>query len=300
MTAGAPFSAVVVLHDSAPELRLLIESLARHAPQAELIVVDSGSASPEGAEVAAAAGAQVIDRPDNPGFGPANNVGVAAAGHDVTLLLNPDVIVHDGALDVLAGAARAHDALHVPRLLNGDGSVQRSAHPRPGTARALLPALVHPRALPRGPRESADPWRAQQPVAVGWAIAAAVAARTDTLKQLGPFDPAAFLFFEDMDLCLRAAAAGRPTILHPDLALSHSGSHSTGPALGPAHVLQARRRRAVVRAQLGRRALVLDDAAQALTFATRAAGRRALRRDASREEAQLRALRAARREPGDE
>lgn len=61
----------------------------------------------------------------------------------------------------------------------------------------------------------------------------------------------------------------------------------------------ARRRREVVGRDLGSRALVLDDAAQALTFATRVAGRCLLGRDAGRERAQLRALAAARR-PGRE
>ena len=136
-----------------------------------------------------------------------------------------------------------------------------------------------PHACCRGPlRDRADPWRAdgdEQPV--GWAIAAAVAARTATLRRLGPFDPEQFLFFEDLDLCLRARAAGVPTILHPDLALEHRGGHSTEPAYGgEPHELLAARRRAVVRANLGRRALALDDAAQALTFATRAAARIAL------------------------
>lgn len=294
--APPPFTAVIVLHDSAPELRLLLDSLAHHAPGAELVVVDSGSRSEEGAQVAQASGARVIRRPENPGFGAANNAGVAVATADITLLLNPDVIVHDGALQALADAARRQDALHVPRLLNRDGSVQRSAHPRPGTVRELLPAVLHPRLLPRPLREAADPWRARgpEPVPVGWAIAACVAARTATLRELGPFDPAAWLFYEDLDLCLRAAATGRPTLLHPSLTVAHTGAHSTGPALGGAHLVQAQRRREVVRGRLGRRALALDDAAQALTFATRAAARGAVRRDATRERAQLRALRAAR------
>jgi hypothetical protein len=59
-------------------------------------------------------------------------------------------------------------------------------------------------------------------------------------------------------------------------------------------VVEAERRRVVVRARLGRRALLLDDAAQGLTFATRAGARLLLRRDARRELGQLRALRAAR------
>jgi GT2 family glycosyltransferase len=287
-------AAVVVLHDSAPDLARLLASLEREPPD-QVVVVDAGS-SDDGPALAAAWGAQVLHAGDA-GFGAANNMGLERVRTTATLLLNPDIVVHDPyALDRLARHARRTDALHVPRLLNPDGSTQRSAHPLPGRAAALLPALVHPRALPRALREQADPWRAGSEREVGWAIAAAVAARTPTLRRLGPFDPAQFLFFEDLDLCLRARAAGVPTVLHPDVALEHRGGHSTGPAYGgEPHELLARRRRAVVRANLGPRAALLDDAAQALTFATRAAARAVLRRDAGRERAQLRALVRARR-----
>jgi GT2 family glycosyltransferase len=159
-----------------------------------------------------------------------------------------------------------------------------------------LPAVVHPRALPSRARDEADPWRSDQRREVGWAIAACIVAGTAVLRRLGPFDPAAFLFYEDLDLCLRARAAGIPTELHPEVALLHRGGHSTRLAYGgEPHNLLARRRRAVVGERLGPRALALDDAAQALTFATRAAGRMLLGRDVSRERDQLTALRNARR-----
>ncbi|MGI8845436.1 MAG: hypothetical protein ACR2HC_04565, partial [Thermoleophilaceae bacterium] len=64
---------------------------------------------------------------------------------------------------------------------------------------------------------------------------------------------------------------------------------------GQPHDLLARRRREVVGSRLGRRALLLDDRAQGITFATRALSRAVLRRDRSREIAQLRVLRRARR-----
>jgi GT2 family glycosyltransferase len=294
--SGAAVGIVTVLHDSAKDLQRLLRSLEHVSPRPQLVVVDAGSQD-DGPEIARAFGAEVIEAGDV-GFGTANNLGTARVTGSVTLLLNPDVVVLDApVIERLARHARREDALHVPRLLNSDGSIQRSAHPLPGRAAALLPALLPPRALPRPLRHRADPWRAdgdEQPV--GWAIAAALAARTATLRALGPFDAEQFLFFEDLDLCLRARAAGVPTILHPDLALEHRGGHSTAPAYGgEPHELLAARRRAVVRANLGRRALALDDAAQALTFATRAAARTALRRDAGRERAQLRALRTARR-----
>jgi N-acetylglucosaminyl-diphospho-decaprenol L-rhamnosyltransferase len=269
-------TAVVVIHDSAAHLPALLRSIDRHAgASAQVVVVDSGSTD-DGARVARAHGAEVLTLTGNPGFGAASNAGVARARHDVCVLLNPDCELVDGSLAALARRAAGRDALLAPRLLNADGSVQDSAHPRPGGADALLPALVPPRALPRPLRDRFEPWRAGRARRVGWATGACLVARTALLRRLGPFDPAAFLYAEDLDLCLRAAAAGVPTELHPAARVLHHGAHATGPALGARALdLQAHRRREVVGARLGTRALALDDIAQALTFAARAAaGRR--------------------------
>jgi GT2 family glycosyltransferase len=286
------FSVVVVIHDSARHLEALLASIERHLdPPPQVVVVDSGSRD-GGAGVARARGARTIVLDGNPGFGAANNAGLAHAAHDVTVLLNPDCELIDGSIGALADRARAADALLVPRLLERDGAVQRSAHPVPGGVGALLPAVWPPRAMPRAMREHFEPWRAAAPRRVGWAIAACVAARTGLLRRLGPFDPTAFLFYEDLELCLRARAAGVPVELRPEVRVVHDGGHATGPALGDRALdLQARRRRDVVGASLGARALALDDAAQALTFAVRAAtGRRR-----ARNVAELRALGRARR-----
>ena len=289
------WTAVVVLHDSAPDLRALLASIDRCLRRRpHVICVDSGSGD-DGAEIAADWGAELLVLDGNPGFGAANNAGLARVRTEVAVLLNPDIELRDDGLERLAARAHARDALFAPRLLNADGSLQRSAHPRPGTVAGLLPALVHPRLLPRGLREHADPWRAGTPREVGWVIAAALAARTATLRALGPFDASAFLFYEDLDLCLRARARGVPTILDPGVALVHRGGHSTGAYFGGEPLLlHAQRRREVIAADLGPRALRLDDAAQALTFATRALVKGPRR--GRRERAQLHALRRARRD----
>ncbi len=291
------FSAVVVIHNSARHLERLIDSIEEHlSGRPELIVVDSGSAD-GGAAIARARGARVVELEGNPGFGAANNAGVALAASDVCVLLNPDVVLMDDGLCRLVELASASDALTVPRMLDLTGVPERSAHPVPGTIEALMPALVHPRLLPTPLRLRADPWRALRARRVGWAIAACLAARTELLRALGPFDPRSFLFYEDMDLCLRAREAGIPTELRPEVVVLHAGAHSTGPAFGgEPYELLAKRRREVVESRLGSRARALDDGAQALTFVTRIASRRILRRDAHRESAQLRALAHARTE----
>jgi len=278
------FTIVTVLHQSAPELPRLLRSIEAHAPTAQLVVVDSGSTD-DGPRIARDAGAEVVVLGENRGFGAASNVGVQRARHPATVLLNPDCELPDPGIATLVDRAAGREALLVPRLLHADGSVQRSAHPLPGGPTALARAVLPTRALPQ-------PHRARRPRRVGWAIAACLVARTALLKRLGPFDPEAFLFYEDLDLCLRARAAGVPTILHPEVTVRHLGGRSTVRAYGgEAFDLQARRRREVIGAQLGAGALRVDDGAQALTFGLRAA----VGRERERNLAALHALRAARR-----
>jgi N-acetylglucosaminyl-diphospho-decaprenol L-rhamnosyltransferase len=292
-----PFTAVIVLHDSEPELRRLLDSIDEHlAARPQLVVVDSGSRD-GGSALAAERGAEVERLDANRGFGAACNAGLARARSDVTVLLNPDCELLDDSLARLAALARAHPvALHAPRLLDLDGGIQRSAHPLPGTAGALVGALVHPPLLPRFLRDRLEPHRARAPRTVGWAIAACIAGSTDLMRRFGPFDPAVHLFAEDMELCLRARRAGVRTVLHPQLQIRHSGGHATLRD-GEPYELLARRRREAIAATLGAGAVRADDAAQALTFATRAAGHALLGGDAARPRAQLAALRRARRPP---
>jgi N-acetylglucosaminyl-diphospho-decaprenol L-rhamnosyltransferase len=279
------FTIVTVLHQSAPDLPQLLASIDAHLdPRPQIVAVDSGS-SDDGPHIARAAGAEVIVLDGNPGFGAATNAGMQRATHPVTALVNPDCELVDAGLAGLAASAAARDELLVPRLLDADGSTQRSAHPLPGGPGALLRAVVPGPLLPQ-------PHLARRVQAVGWAIAACLVARTALLRRLGPFDPDAFLFYEDLDLGLRAHEQGVPTVLHPDVRIRHLGGRSTERAFGrEPFELHARRRREVIGARLGPRAQRIDDAAQLLTFGLRAA----VGRDRARNLAALRALRAARR-----
>jgi N-acetylglucosaminyl-diphospho-decaprenol L-rhamnosyltransferase len=261
------WAAVVVLHESRAELAALLDSLDAAGEAPELVVVDTGR-DDGGAALAASRGATVIERRDNPGFGAASNAGLRRVSAPVTVLLNPDCEVRDDALTRLAAIAAAHPhALHAPRLRNTDGSIQRSAHPRPGTLGAFIPAALP--VLPRAVRERAEPYRAETARTVGWAVGACLAAATPTLRALGPFDEAIHLFAEDMDLGLRARQRGIPTVLHPQLALTHHGGHSVMRD-GERFAQLAATRHDVIRGRLGSRRAALDDAAQFLTFALRA------------------------------
>ena len=279
----AGFAFVTVSYNSATELGLLAASIERYLPGAPLIVVDNASTDDSRA-VAERAGARVIAVESNRGFGAAANAGVAAVDAPVTILVNPDVRLLDDSLAALASQA-APGRLLAPLLLNPDGSRQDNAHPRPATPTTALYSLVPGPALPGPLRRRAEPWQSGAPRRVGWATAACIVARTETLRELGPFDESIFLYAEDLDLGLRAE-----TWFHPEARAIHSRAHSTDAAFGGENYeLLARQRRDVVLRRLGRSRAILDDVIELMTFADRALLHRLGGRSAKRETERFRA-----------
>jgi GT2 family glycosyltransferase/glycosyltransferase involved in cell wall biosynthesis len=293
--AKPPLALVTVTHNSRAELAALLDSVERHLRGCRVVVVDNASRDET---VALASGrAVVIALEQNVGFGTACNRGVQAVSEQVTALINPDVELLDGSLAALAEEAlRGPERLLAPRVLGSDGSRQDSVHPTPTSAADLLRAVVPPAALPGSLGVALAPWRSRSPRHVGWAVGCALVARTETLRRLGPFDERIFMYGEDLDLGLRAAAAGVPTWFWPDARVLHHGAHATVPAFGgEAFERLAQARHDVIAGRLGVRRGRLDDLTQAVTFGSRIALKRTLRRSVARERRQLRAVRAVRR-----
>ena len=299
--AGTGLALVTVLHDSESEVRALLESVDRHLPGARVIAADSGSADGGPAAVRAWSDrATVLELRENVGFGRASNAALELVEEPVTVLLNPDTELVDSSLAELAAEVRRTDRAErilAPLVMRPDGPREDSAHPEPGSLAELLRAMIPAIALPRGLRAPIEPWRADEPRRVGWAVGCCLVARTDTLRRLGPFDDRAFLYAEDLDLGLRATDAGVETWFWPAGRVMHARAHASARVFGgEPYDLLARRRREVVRRWRGERRQRSDDGVQALTFATRVALKTVLGRTAAREREQLAALRRARRE----
>ncbi len=290
---------VTVTHNSAAHLERLLDSVERHLPGVRVVVVDCASRD-RSVEIAQARPAGVtVALGENAGFGRACNRGLEEVHEPVAALVNPDVELLDDSLLALAAEATREDRLLAPLVLSPDGSRQDSVHPVPGSRADLVRALVPPAIVPGRLGALLAPWRASAPRRVGWAVGCAIVGRTETLRRLGPFDERIFLYGEDLDLGLRAAAAGVETWFWPGGRVLHHRAHSSQAAFGgePFELL-ARARREVVAGRLGRSRAALDDAAQAVTFASRMLLKRALGRSAAREWRQLAALARVRRANG--
>jgi N-acetylglucosaminyl-diphospho-decaprenol L-rhamnosyltransferase len=282
------FSVVVVTWNSAGELPGLLESLQRHTPNAEIVVVDNASTD-RTENVAVEADVLFIQTGENLGFGAANNIGIARASGDVVVMLNPDTVLLDDSLLSLVATARTDKALFGPRLLNDDGSWQPSASVLPASAAAFVRAIVPAAIAPKRLREWCDPWRATTARFCGWLSGACVVARRDVLLELGPYDTSLHLYSEDLDLGLRAAARGYQSIFAPNLArVVHLGDRSVAQRFSDLGLgASVRNRRVVVESRLGRRRARADTCAETLFYGGRFVVKKLLKRDAAHEAAWL-------------
>lgn len=287
-TPVPPLALVTVTHESERELAALLDSVARHLPSAQVVVVDCASTDSSLQVARDRKLVTTIELDENIGFGRASNLGLKAVLAPVTMLVNPDVELIDGSpLTLAAEALRAPERLLAPLVLSPDGSRQDTVHPLPASAADLARAVISPTFA--GP--ALAPWKSSTPRRVGWAVACALAARTETLRQLGPFDESIFLYSEDLELCLRAAEQDIETWFWPDVRVVHHRAHSSKRAFGgEPFALVARARHDVVQRRLGAARARLDDASQAVTFASRVVVKSALGRPAARERKQLEAV----------
>jgi N-acetylglucosaminyl-diphospho-decaprenol L-rhamnosyltransferase len=298
--AGSGMAIVTVLHDSQRELAGLLDSASSHLPGAHLVAVDSGSRDAGPALAREWTGrSTVIELGENAGFGRGSNAGLEAVDAPVTAIVNPDVELLDSSLESLAEEVLRDDRperILAPLVLLTHGVRQDTAHHEPGSAADVVRALVPPSVLPPAVGALVEPWRSNRPRRTGWAVGCCIVARTETLRRLGPFDPNAFLYAEDLDLCLRAADAGIETWFWPTGRVLHHAAHASKRVFGGEPLdLLAERRREVVRRWRGARRQSVDDWLLLATYANRLALKRMLGRSADRERRQIAALRSARR-----
>lgn len=175
----------------------------------------------------------IVENKADLGFARGNNMGIAAAKGEYVLILNPDTIVHDHALEKLVRFADSHPdaAAFGCRVLNADGSFQNSARPFPSIWRYWIAALyLRPLAFisPRFHSDTYTGWHGTREREIDWQSGCCVMFRGDILKRMGCFDPRFFYHYEEVDLCYRIREAGYKILYTPRAEITHLGGQSVG------------------------------------------------------------------------
>lgn len=188
--------------------------LAQDYPAFEVLVVDNGSIDGTPDLVAERfPSVQLIRNLRNLGFAAGNNIGLRAATGEILVLVNQDTEAHPGFLKALARAfADPTVGLAGCKLLYPDGTIQHAGGFLYG---------------PRGETEhigrgAPDDGRCEEPAEPEFVTAAAVGISRACLARIGPLDEGfAPAYYEDVDWCYRARAAGFLVAYMPEAVLTH-------------------------------------------------------------------------------
>lgn len=202
----------------------------------EVIVVDNNSEDGSPDMIAAEFPWVRLERMfENLGFTGGHNHAIAIRQAPHAFPLNSDTIVHPGAIRGLLDYLSAHPEVGIvaPKLLNPDGSLQYSCRRFPNPMAALFRNTFIGKWFPNNRftkdylMEDLD--RAK-PTEVDWVSGAAFLVSEEVIAEVGTFDPAYFMFCEDVDWCWRVWKSGRKVVYYPLSVITHAIGRSTDKA----------------------------------------------------------------------
>ncbi len=211
--------AVIVDYHAGDALTACVASLQRTGLR-DIVVVNNGT---PGSSLVSSSEVTVVEPRVNLGYGRGVNRGAAAAPRREFLLVsNPDVVVHDAAVETLVAYLDEHldVGLVGPTILTTTGEVYPSVRVFPNPVLAALHAVLSPwwpnNRWSLAYRSPARDGR------VDWVSGAFFLVRRDVFEAVGGFDESYFMFAEDMDLCWRVGQQGARVALCPAATVTHA------------------------------------------------------------------------------
>jgi GT2 family glycosyltransferase len=173
----------------------------------------------------------LIENRDNRGFAAANNQGLAVATGEYLLLLNPDTVVLDGAIDKMLAWLAAHPGVGCVgcQVLEGPDVIQRTCFADPGPVNQTIVELGLMRlGGPFGRPWYAD-WDRKTEREVDVVSGMFMLMPRDVFLRVGPLDDGFFIYAEEADWCRRIRKAGFTCVFAPVAQIVHldGGSKST-------------------------------------------------------------------------
>jgi len=229
---AAGLSIVVAARDARPYIEQMLGRVARCGR--EVILVDCASTDGTAAVVRDRfPEVQLIELDVNLGYGTALNEGARLASGSYLLLMNADAWPErPDSIERLVAFAVGHPSAGAlgPRLLNPDGSLQRSVRGFPTLWRLATEYLflrwLNPRSRALNAFYGAD-FDHNSVRDADFLVGAVLLVRRQAFEDVGGFDPSFFMFNEEVDLCYRLRQAGWDVVFVPVAEFVHIGGAST-------------------------------------------------------------------------
>jgi N-acetylglucosaminyl-diphospho-decaprenol L-rhamnosyltransferase len=227
--AAGRVSAVVVTYNALPWIERCLESVRG----LETVVVDNGSTDGTVELVRDRFPDARLVQQENRGLAAGWNRGIAEATGDWFLILNADAWLLGDAIERLVEFGQQHPRAAVvgPRLLNQDGSLQRSVRGFP-TLWRLATEYLFLRKLAPGSRALnafyAGGFGHDEPRECDWVMGSCLLIRRTAVEDVGPLDESFFLFSEETDWCYRVRQAGWQVWFFPGAECVHVGGAAHG------------------------------------------------------------------------
>jgi len=166
---------------------------------------------------------ELISNGENLGFARANNQAIEQSRTHFYIFLNPDTHVSTGALSMMLQEVKIHPTVDAvgPALLKGENRYQISF----GRSVSFGSQVIQKCFL--NPYYYLRLKRGLDKKEVGWLSGACLLVRREALERVGLFDEKFFLYFEDIDLCMRIRRSGQRLIYLPTARVFHKGGAST-------------------------------------------------------------------------
>lgn len=152
--------------------------------------------------------ASLICNKQNFGFARSNNQVIKSTDSQYILLLNPDITVMPKSIENITDFMNKHSDVGALgcKLLNPDKSVQFSCRKFPNALTIFLRGLYTDLLFPNAPifkQYMMADWNHSTIAEVDWIMGSSLMLRREALQEVGLFDESFFMYYEDVDLCLR-------------------------------------------------------------------------------------------------
>lgn len=228
-------SIIIVNWNTKDYLKQCLQSIIENVKNtiSEVIVVDNNSSDDSIKMLQSTfTDVKLIRNNVNVGFAKANNQALKESQGDYILFLNPDAQIVENAVQRMVDFLKLNPTIDLvaPKLLNSDGSLQRSCRRFPNIFADFMESTFLAELFPRNHFFNwyeMGKWDHNYTREICHPAFACVLVRHETLDRIGLMDERFFMYYEEIDFCYQIKKSGGKIYFYPFAEVIHHAYKST-------------------------------------------------------------------------